>query len=173
MPSSVLLILWDVYVKMEDVAEKLKKYAESSTTTPLKFPPSLTGAERAEIHAISQQLHLRAVSEGSKEHGKRFITVRKLTDKEVKELKKKQDAKKKAREAPAHAEAEAAAPDPWSQGGDAAWASDAVEEAWLDWAAFAEEEDVDLYKALGVTPNPTACPPPSLLPSPTPSLLPR
>ena len=135
-----------------DTLDRLEKYAASESTATMKFPSSLTGAERAEIHANAQRLGLRATREGSKDHGTRFISVRKLTAKEVRDIKKKQEEKKKLLEATPASNDDGETPiDPWSESA-AGELSLEPDEDWADWEEFATGPTWDLYKALGVSP---------------------
>ena len=76
--------------------EKLEGYAKGDQLEPLSFPASLSGPERAKIHGLAQSMGLRAISEGNKEDGTRFITVRCRTEKEIQKDKERAERQDKA-----------------------------------------------------------------------------
>jgi len=136
---------------MADAAyeEQLRAYvADDSATDALVFPPTLDGQQRAEIHSIAQGLGLRAWSQGSKEDGDRFISVKRYTEEELSKKQASDEARKarevKREEAAKKREEEAARWAKWEQWEEA---EEQEEEEWED----LREAETSLYDTLKVT----------------------
>ena len=71
-----------VNAPMDGARERIEAYLKDPEAGPVDFPPSLAGEERAMIHQIAQELGLRASSQGDKQMGTRYISVRRMTEAE-------------------------------------------------------------------------------------------